>query len=90
VTFTRVFVFTTTPGSDVLVERATGTNELKRFDDYRNEGWRPLHWENISAAGQIQFRVVMEHDERRTSISNGRSPLEERRRSGSRRPVSQE
>jgi hypothetical protein len=80
--YTKVFVFTTVSGSDTLWERAAGTNELKKFDDYRREGWRPLHWQDISAAGQTQFRVIMEHDERRTR-ANG-APASERRR-GTRR-----
>jgi hypothetical protein len=89
--FTRVFVFQTVTGSDTLFERVMGTNDYKRFDEYRTEGWRPIHWENISAAGQIQFRIVMEHDERRTGLSNGRPVPEERRKHWpGRRPVSTE
>lgn len=59
---TRVFVFDMM-GPDRLAEQPRGgSGTIKYLDDYRAEGWRPIHWDDISPASAqiIRYRVIME------------------------------
>jgi hypothetical protein len=66
---TKVFIFEQMGGA--LAELpASGSGNVKKFDEYRAEGWEPIHWENVSPQGtqNVRFRVIMEKRTKRKPI----------------------
>jgi hypothetical protein len=58
---TRVFEFERmTDGK--LYEVITGTGTRRQFDEYRAEGWRPIHWSDTNAPNFLRYRVVTENE----------------------------
>lgn len=60
---TKIFVLDEFRG-DLVQKPESGSGNLVKFDELREEGWRPLHWTDISEERVIRYRVIMERDEK--------------------------